>query len=111
VSVGSQQLVPGVDFNVSNCSYDSATTSHSVNVNLWLADSSSASALKQTIQFVCQGKEGVSGLGDVACWYSSEHGELQVAKGGAFLSFEATTGGDATETLKALAKKALGRLP
>ena len=111
VSVGSQQLGPGLTVSVSNCSYASATTTHSVEIDLWLADSSSASVLQQTIEFACQTKENISGLGDVACWYDSDHGELQVAKASAFLDLRATTGGDATETLKALAQKALSRLP
>jgi len=56
-------------------------------------------------------KERLPGLGDIACWYNAEHGELQVLKGATILTVEITRNGDATEALTTVAKKALVRLP
>ncbi len=57
-----------------------------------------------------QGKEGLTGLGDVACWYNAEHEELHVIKGTAFLSIELRRSSDPTEPIKAVMKKAVDRL-
>jgi hypothetical protein len=57
-----------------------------------------------------QGKEGLTGLGDVACWYDAKHAELHVIKGTAFLSIELRRSGNPTEPIKAVMKKALDRL-
>ena len=46
------------------------------------------------------GKEGLTGLGDVACWYDEKHAELHVIKGTAFLSVELKRSGDPTEPIK-----------
>jgi hypothetical protein len=35
----------------------------------------------------CLKKEQVPGLGDIACWYSKDHEELQVLKGSMILTF------------------------
>jgi hypothetical protein len=55
-------------------------------------------------------KAGLTGLGDVACWYNAKHAELHVIKGTAFLSMEIARSGDPTEPLKAAMKKAVERL-
>jgi hypothetical protein len=57
-----------------------------------------------------KGKEGLTGLGDVACWYNDKHGELQVLKGLTLLSVELRKNGDPTEAIKAVARKAYERL-
>jgi hypothetical protein len=57
-----------------------------------------------------QDKTGLTGMGDVACWYNEKHAELHVIKGSAFLSIELQRSGDPTEPIKAVMKKALGRL-
>ena len=56
-------------------------------------------------------KDGLSGLGPVACWYNDKHGELQVLKGTTFLSIEMHRSGDPTEAIKGVAKAVYGRLP
>ena len=96
--------------NVANCSYSSPTTVHSIDIDVWSAQGSDA-AIKQMTQYICASKESVSGLGDVACWYSADHGELQLSKGSVFLDLHASSTGDTTEMLKALAQKAVDRLP
>ena len=57
-----------------------------------------------------KGKEGLSGLGDVACWYSDKHEELQVLKGATFFSIELRRSGNPTEAIKGLAKSVFDRL-
>lgn len=57
-----------------------------------------------------KGKEGLTGLGDVTCWYNDKHGELQVAKGQTFFSIELRRNGDPTEAIKAVARKVYERV-
>ncbi len=105
-STGSQDVGPGVTVSVSACDYSSPTTVHSVNLSVWIG----SDAITQAIdQLVCQQKDRLQGLGDVACWYDSSHDELQVAKGGAFLDI--TTSGATEGPIQTLAQKALDRLP
>jgi hypothetical protein len=51
------------------------------------------------------GKEGLSGLGDVACWFSEKHEELQVLRGVTFFSIELRRSGDPTEAIKGVANE------
>lgn len=100
-----------VTATVSACSYSAVVSAKSISVNVWSAPGND-SGIKQLTQFVCSSKESISGLGDVACWYDSDHTELQLSKGDAFLDLEyITLTGDGTDLLQALAKKAIGRLP
>lgn len=57
-----------------------------------------------------KGKEGLSGLGPVACWYNDKHEELQVLKGTTFFSIEMRGKGNPTEAIKEVAKKVYDRL-
>ena len=57
-----------------------------------------------------KGKEGLTGLGDVTCWYNDKHEELQVLKGGTFFSLELRKSGDPTEAIKGVAKKVFDQL-
>ena len=59
----------------------------------------------------CAQKEQATGLGVVACWYDAKHTELQLLKGTIALAIQLQRGGDATEPLKTVAKKAVERLP
>jgi hypothetical protein len=56
-------------------------------------------------------KDGLTGLGDVSCWYDDKHGELQVVKGTTtFFSIELRRSGDPTEAIKGLARKVYERV-
>jgi len=55
-------------------------------------------------------KDGLTGLGDVTCWYNDKHGELQVLKGNTFFSIELRKSGDPTEAIKAVARKVYERM-
>lgn len=56
-------------------------------------------------------RDGLSGLGNVACWYDEKHGELQVLKGKQFFSIEMQRGGDPTEAIKHVARQVFDKLP
>ena len=57
-----------------------------------------------------KGKEGLTGLGDSACWYDNDHEELQVLKGTTFFSIELGGIKNPTEPIKAAAKSVFARL-
>ena len=55
-------------------------------------------------------KDGLDGLGELACWYNDKHQELHAFTGTTFVSIELRRSGDTTEAIKGVMKKALGRL-
>lgn len=92
---------------VSNCEYEGSGI-HRVNLVVRSFDASTAAAYKS----ICarKGREGLTGLGDTACWYDGKHEELQVLKGLTFFSIQLRRSGDPTEANKTLAKKIYDRL-
>jgi hypothetical protein len=93
--------------NASSCEY-SGSGLHKVQLNLMHLPPDTA-AMYRT--FCAQkGKEGLSGLGDVACWYNEKHEELQVLKGTTFFSIEMRRSGDPTEAIKGVAKRVFDQL-
>jgi hypothetical protein len=81
---------------------------HKVHLNLIQMSPDTAAMYKA----MCaqKSKEGLAGLGDMACWYNEKHEELQAIKGVRFISIEMTRSGNPTEAIKAVMKKALDRL-
>jgi hypothetical protein len=57
-----------------------------------------------------KGKEGLTGLGEVACWYDGKHEELQVMKGLKLISIELRGKPNPTDAIKAVMKKAYDQL-
>ena len=57
-----------------------------------------------------KGKEGLTGLGEVACWYDAKHEELQVMKGLKLISIELRGKPNPTDAIKAVMKKAYDQL-
>lgn len=55
-------------------------------------------------------REGLTGLGDVSCWYNNDHAELQVIKGTTFISIDLGGIKNPTEPIKAAAKSVVARL-
>ena len=106
--VRGRSSTPGM--SVSACEYESPAK-HSVQVTVWRLSGDTAGAFLQVYRAECMKKEPAPGLGDLACWYSAEHRELQVLKGASLLTFEIHRNGNATEALTTVAKKALARLP
>jgi hypothetical protein len=97
----------GTGATVSGCEY-TGSGYHKVQFNLTRLPASAVPMYKAMCKQ--QSSDGLSGLGDVACWYNDKHAELHVIKGAAFLSIELTRGGNPTEPIKALMKAALGKL-
>jgi len=91
----------------SSCEYRGSGL-HSVHLNLMKLSAQTAAAYKQ----LCaqKGKEGLTGLGDTACWYNAKHEELQVLKGLTFFSIEMRGQGNPTEAIKGVAQKVFDRI-
>ena len=108
-STAGRSMMPNT--TASACDWASATTTHNVHINVWRTAPGSP-ALQQMGQMACgkKTKDGLAGLGDVACWYDPKHTELQVFKGPVFLSVEMSSKADPTEAIKTVAKKALDRI-
>jgi ribosomal protein L35AE/L33A len=100
---------PGLETAVSGCDY--ATGKGDLTLAVRRTTSEAAGRLRQMVQMVCQGKEAVPGVGEVACWYSPQHGELQALQGTVFLTVELHGGRGAAEALREVARKALARAP
>ena len=114
VTVGSQQIGPGTTVSISICTFDSVAGGRSVSITYWKSAGAQATQLRQAIeQIICVGKERVTGLGDFACWNDASHKELQVLKGAGFIDVQITqvSGPDRADALRALAQKALAKLP
>ena len=96
----------GPGSSVSSCSYEgSGLQSFSLNVTKLAASSApmfKAMCAKAT-------RDGLEGLGDLACWYNAKHQELHAFKGTTFFSVELHRSGDTTEAIKGVMKKALDR--
>ena len=105
VSSGVRPGEPGI--TASSCEYRGSGL-QKVNLNLMQLPAGQAAIYKG---FCAQkGKEGLSGLGEVACWYDDKHEELQVLKGTTFFSIELRGKGNPTEAIKAVAKKVFDQL-
>jgi len=104
-SSGRSSITPGT--TASSCEY-SGSGLHKINLNLMRLSPGTAAVYRT----LCaqKGKEGLSGLGDVACWYSDKHEELQVLKGLTFFSIELRKSGDPTEAIKGAAKRVFDQL-
>lgn len=92
----------------SHCEY-SGSGIHSVGLTLMRLPPDQAAVYRG----LCaqKGKEGLTALGDVACWYDEKHQELQVLKGTQFFSIKLRRSGDPTEAIKRAAKRVFDRLP
>ena len=91
----------------SSCDYEGSGIHH-VQLNVMPLDTATAAVYKA----MCAKKtrDGLTGLGDVTCWYNDKHGELQVLKGLTMFSIEMQKGGDPTEAIKGVAQKVYDRI-
>src|SRR5262249_35910700 len=94
----------GAGSTVSGCEY-AGSGIHTVQLNVTRLPASAVPMYK--MMCAQASKDGLAGMGDVACWYNDKHAELHVIKGTAFLSIELRRSGDPTEAIKALMTKAL----
>jgi hypothetical protein len=92
---------------VSACEYTGSGI-HKVHLNVMPMTSETAAVYKG----LCakKTKDGLTGLGDVTCWYNEKHGELQVLKGLTFFSIVLSKSGDPTEAIKGVARKVYDKL-
>ena len=97
----------GTGATVSGCEYTGSGI-HSIQLNLTRLAASSVPMYKG----ICaqKGKDGLAGLGDLACWYNDKHAELHVIKGTAFISIELRRSGNPTEPIIGVMKRALAKL-
>jgi hypothetical protein len=100
-------LPAGPGSTVTGCEYTGSGI-HNVKLNVTRLATSSVPMFKG----ICGKKtrDGLAGLGDVACWYNEKHEELQVIKGSTFLSVQLRRSGNPTEPIIAVMKQALARL-
>jgi hypothetical protein len=91
----------------SSCEYTGSGI-HKVHLNVIPFTAESAAVYKG----MCAKKDqqGLTGLGDIACWYNDKHAELQMLKGLTFYSIEFRGNGDPTEPIKGVMKKVNDRL-
>ena len=98
---------------VSTCAYLAEAGVPSANINYWSSPGNAAeirAMVAEGVNGACVNKEMIDGLGDVACWYDSQHVEIQLATGATFFDIFATMEGDASDALLELAEKAVSRL-
>jgi hypothetical protein len=97
----------GPGSSVSSCGYEGSGL-QSMTLNVTRLPLSSAPMYKA----MCakKAKDGLDGLGELACWYNDKHQELHAFKGTTFVSIELRRSGDTTEAIKGVMKKALERL-
>ena len=81
---------------------------HRVQLNVMPMDTATAAMYKAMC--LKKTREGLTGLGDVACWYNDKHGELQVLKGMTMFSIDLSKSGDPTEAIKGVARKVYDRV-
>ena len=91
----------------SSCEY-SGSGIHRLNVAVRGFDAATA-AMYKTMS-AKKGKEGLTGLGDTACWYNDKHEELQVLKGLTFVTIQLRRSGDPTDSIKTVARKIYDRV-
>ncbi|HET9269004.1 MAG TPA: hypothetical protein VFO31_12600 [Vicinamibacterales bacterium] len=100
-------LPMGPGMTASSCGY-TGSGYHKIQLNLMRLTPETAAMYKA----MCaqKGKEGLTGLGETACWYNDEHEELQVLIGTTFLSIELRGLKNPTEPIKVAAKSVFARL-
>jgi hypothetical protein len=103
-----QEIAPALEADLSACQYSSPSSGAFVELDRSEAKRQVAN-IKEFTEGVCASKDEIAGLGDFACWYSFDHGEIKLAKNGAHVDIKSgTASGD---TLLSLANKVVGRLP
>ena len=97
----------GPGSSVSSCGYEGSGL-QSFTLSVWRLSPSVAPMHRAMCAKAA--KDGLDGLGDLACWYNDKHQELHAYKGTTFVSIQLRKTGDTTEAIKGVMKKVLGRL-
>jgi len=98
-------LAAGDGSTVSSCEY-SGSGLLTMTLNLTRLPAGQVATYKS----FCTDHEGLTGLGDLACWYDKKHEEIHVFKGAAFISIELRGKSNPTDPIKALAKKVIDQV-
>jgi hypothetical protein len=106
-AVSKGPIATAVPAGPSACDYEGSGIHH---VQLTVRPLSAAEAAMYTSLCAQKKKDGLTGLGNVTCWYNDKHEELQVLKGLTFFSIEIRRSGDPTEAIKAAAQKVYARV-
>ncbi len=105
---GSKSGLPmGPGMTASSCEY-TGSGYHKIHLSLMRFSPDTAAVYRG----MCakKGHEGLTGLGEMSCWYDNEHEELQVLNGTTFLTIELRGLKNPTEPIKAAAKSVFARL-
>jgi hypothetical protein len=97
----------GAGATVSGCGYSGPGVA-ALQVNLTRVPAANAPMYRATCDK--KTKDGLAGLGDLACWYNEKHEELHAFKGTSFVSVELRGVSAPTEAIIGVMKKALARL-
>ena len=82
----------------------------SLSITLYVTHLSGAQLSTDRAACAKDAREGLAGLGDVACWYDEKHEELHVFKGLILISIELSGKNNPTDAIKAAAKKVVDRM-
>jgi hypothetical protein len=102
---GKGPLSAGDGSTVSSCQY-SGSGLLSVTLNVTRLPASQVPIYKG----FCTDHDGLTGLGDIACWYDKKHEEIHVFKGAAMISIELRGKSNPTDAIKVLAKKVIDQV-
>jgi hypothetical protein len=100
-------LPMGPGMTASSCEY-AGSGYHKIHLNVMRMTPDTAAIYRA----MCakKGHEGLAGLGEMSCWYDSDHEELQVLNGTTFFSIELRGIKNPTEPIKAAARSVYARL-
>jgi len=93
--------------DISSCSYNGTDGPGQVSIATWKGGD--ASQVKLLATGACQTKEKITGLGDTACWVSTEHREIQAFKGATFINVSISAAPN-ENAVRDLAKKVLDKV-
>ncbi len=100
-------LPMGPGMTASSCEY-TGSGYHKIHLTLMRLSPDTAAVYRG----ICaqKGHEGLTGLGEMSCWYDNEHEELQVLKGTTLFTIELRGIKNPTERIKAAAQSVFARL-
>jgi hypothetical protein len=96
-----------ITVDISTCSYNVTDAPGQLGIETWKG--SDANQVKLMTSVVCQGKERIAGLGDVACWSNADHREIQAIKGLSFINLTVRSAPNET-VVRDLAKKVIDKV-
>jgi hypothetical protein len=96
-----------ITVDISTCSYNVTDAPGQLGLETWKG--SDAAQVKLMASVVCQSKEKIAGIGDVACWSNADHREIQAMKGLSFINLT-VRGAPNENVVRDLAKKVVDKV-